>query len=201
MKKIILFLIMLVGSSPLLAADTDVVFARLDGKTLNVSLTNTTTFVAFQMDIDLPEGVTVEAPVKGVRLNENNFLLVYNTYDTEKNVVRVLAYNLTNSSISGENGENLFSMALSGTGSEPITVSNIIFADNTPAEVFLSDATAVITGDVNKSGTLELNDLIALTKFIIGDNTDGLDSDAADVNCDGTITVNDLIALVQILIQ
>ena len=100
MKKTILLLTLLfTGTFTLWAADTDVVKARLEGKTLKVSLTNTTPFVAFQMDIDLPEGVTTEAPVKGVRLSENDFVLAYNTINTTDNVVRVLAYNLSNSTL------------------------------------------------------------------------------------------------------
>ena len=64
MKKTILLLTLLfTGTFALWAADTDVVKARREGKTRKVSLTNTTPTEACQMDIDLPEGVTTEAPV------------------------------------------------------------------------------------------------------------------------------------------
>lgn len=202
MKKTILLLTLLfTGTFTLWAADTDVVKARLEGKTLKVSLTNTTPFVAFQMDIDLPEGVTTEAPVKGVRLSENDFVLAYNTINTTDNVVRVLAYNLSNSSISGESGEALFTMALSDKGNEPITLSNIIFADGTPTEVGLPDATAALAGDVNRDGTVNVNDLVALAGIIIGSATEGLDLDAADMNSNGNVEINDLVALAQLLIN
>ena len=202
MKKTILLLTLLfTGTFALWAADIDVVKARLEGKTLKVSLTNTTPFVAFQMDIDLPEGVTTEAPVKGVRLSENDFVLAYNTINTTDNVVRVLAYNLSNSSISGESGEALFTMALSDKGNEPITLSNIIFADGTPTEVGLPDATAALAGDVNRDGTVNVNDLVALAGIIIGSATEGLDLDAADMNSNGNVEINDLVALAQLLIN
>lgn len=202
MKKTILLLTLLfTGTFALWATDIDVVKARLEGKTLKVSLTNTTTFVAFQMDIDLPEGVTTEAPVKDVRLSENDFVLAYNTINTTDNVVRVLAYNLSNSSISGESGEALFTMALSDKGNETITLSNIIFADGTPTEVGLPDATAALAGDVNRDGTVNVNDLVALAGIIIGSATEGLDLDAADMNSNGTVEVNDLVALAQLLIN
>ena len=202
MKKTILLLTLLfTGTFALWAADIDVVKARLEGKNLKVSLTNTTPFVAFQMDIDLPEGVTTEAPVKGVRLSENDFVLAYNTINTTDNVVRVLAYNLSNSSISGESGEALFTMALSDKGNEPITLSNIIFADDTPTEVGLPDATAALAGDVNRDGTVNVNDLVALAGIIIGSATEGLDLDAADMNSNGTVEINDLVALAQLLIN
>ena len=202
MKKTILLLTLLfTGTFALWATDTDVVKARLEGKTLKVSLTNTTTFVAFQMDIDLPEGITTEAPVKDVRLSENDFVLAYNTINTTDNVVRVLAYNLSNSSISGESGEALFTMALSDKGNEPITLSNIIFADGTPTEVGLPDATAALAGDVNRDGTVNVNDLVALAGIIIGSATEGLDLDAADMNSNGTVEINDLVALAQLLIN
>ena len=202
MKKTILLLTLLfTGTFALWAADIDVVKARLEGKTLKVSLANTTPFVAFQMDIDLPEGVTTEAPVKGVRLSENDFVLAYNTINTTDNVVRVLAYNLSNSSISGESGEALFTMALSDKGNEPITLSNIIFADDTPTEVGLPDATAALAGDVNRDGTVNVNDLVALAGIIIGSATEGLDLDAADMNSNGNVEVNDLVALAQLLIN
>ena len=202
MKKTILLLTLLfTGTFALWAADIDVVKARLEGKTLKVLLTNTTPFVAFQMDIDLPKGITTEAPVKGVRLSENDFVLAYNTINTTDNVVRVLAYNLSNSSISGESGEALFTMALSDKGNELITLSNIIFADGTPTEVGLPDATAALAGDVNRDGTVNVNDLVALAGIIIGSATEGLDLDAADMNSNGNVEVNDLVALAQLLIN
>ena len=127
--------------------------------------------------------------------------MLLRTPDTTDNVVRVLAYNLSNSSISGESGEALFTMALSDKGNEPITLSNIIFADGTPTEVGLPDATAALAGDVNRDGTVNVNDLVALAGIIIGSATEGLDLDAADMNSNGNVEVNDLVALAQLLIN
>lgn len=200
MKKILTMLSLYVCALAAWASGPDAVSARLEGKTLKVALENATDYVAFQMDIDLPDGITAEAPAMTARLTDNNFVLAYSTVNAQDNVVRVLAYNLANNVVSGTSGDVLFTMNLSATGSEPITVRRIIFADTAPAEATMPDTEAIVAGDVNHSGALEINDLIGLVDIILEKDTEGLDIQAADVNGDGIVNINDLIALVDLIL-
>ena len=60
----------------------------------------------------------------------------------------------------------------------------------------------VIPGDVNKDGSVTVDDLEALVKILLGTNTaeDDYNMEAADVNGDEEITVADVSALVDILV-
>ena len=95
-------------------------FLTLNGKTL--SLTNTTAFAGFQMDVTLAEG----AQFNGAQLTEraSNLKLVYNRIG--ENTWRIIALSLQGNTISGSNGALL---TLDIMGNSTVSVSNIEFAD------------------------------------------------------------------------
>ena len=95
-------------------------FLTLNGKTL--SLTNTTAFAGFQMDVTLAEG----AQFNGAQLTEraSNLNLVYNRIG--ENTWRIIALSLQGNTISGSDGALL---TLDIMGNSTVSVSNIEFAD------------------------------------------------------------------------
>lgn len=136
MKKLLFMAMLFIGAMNAKADDQITgslkVEAGNQSATLAVSLTNSITYVAFQMDVTLPAGWTVEsaAPAASARLinggtvnlsavggsaNEStDFNLVYNVIGGNK--LRVLAYNLKNTPISANAGE-LFTVKLTKSGS------------------------------------------------------------------------------------
>lgn len=153
MKKSVLFF-----AAALCAAATwaeDVVTAQYSSNSLDVALTNSTSFVAFQMDITVPEGTTNE----GVQIQSNeerlaaggNVQIDGKTETTDfkvlsnvigGNKLRVIAYNLGNNAIAGASGEKLFTLSLPAqfTGAN---LSNIRFVDTNLTEKVLADVEAI----------------------------------------------------------
>lgn len=153
MKKV-LFLFAAVACA-LTSWAEDVVTAQYSNNTLDVNLTNETNFVAFQMDIAIPAGVTNE----GIKIQSNtsrlaagsNVLINGQSETTdfkvlsniiEGNKLRVIAYNLGNNAIAGTNGDKLFTVTLNTPFQSAATISNILFVDENLVEKSLTDAVA-----------------------------------------------------------
>ncbi|MBR5036303.1 MAG: BspA family leucine-rich repeat surface protein [Prevotella sp.] len=65
---------------------------------------------------------------------------------------------------------------------------------------YFTDPAAFLLGDVNKDGSITIDDVTALVSIILGkDNSGTYDKRAADVNKDSTITIADVTALVNII--
>lgn len=222
MKKIFLLLFAAACSFASWAQST--VSATVKGQELSVALANDgQPFVAFQMDITLPDGVDVAASnavvMNTARLTEKagtpvagatdaNFIIAYNKIDATH--VRVLAYNLENRALEGTSGD-LFTMTFTGSTSENFTIDNSLFVTTTDlAEIKLqiaeSVASGAVIGDINKSGgDPNGNDLVALVEIIKNGGVcpAGKDYDmvAANVNesVDPVPNGNDLVAFIELL--
>lgn len=198
MKKLLFFALLLIAT---IGAKADEITGALkvaadkQTATLHVSLTNDQSYVAFQMDVTLPEGwtVTSAAPVGTSRLDgegdgsavgDTKFNLAYNVIGGNK--LRVLAYNLANDVIKGTKGDELFTVELTKSGDAPAdvtswtaTFSDVLFVskDNVTqtlaeAEMAVTNTTvtgeaAALIGDINNSGTVNNNDLTAMVDIIV----------------------------------
>jgi len=209
---------MLVAAIGMKAADQ--VTAKVSGTTLNIGLTNETTYCAFQMDITLPTGVDATAfdavanrlgqEGSSTEIGGTKFIVASNKIDAGTNTYRVIAYNLANAQIANATGD-LLKVTLSAAVADPtkVKVTNIKFvAKSDLSESPLADATGengVTIGDINKSGGKpNLNDVICLVEILQYGESDprvaSYDLKAADVNqSGGAITLNDLIALIAII--
>lgn len=200
------------------AQSTAAVSATATSDKLSVALTNESeAFVAFQMDIVLPEGVTVANDGNAVTLNDQrltaaafsgtaiagaenaNFVIAYNVIESSK--VRVIAYNLENRPLAGTEGE-LFSMAFSGSASENFSVENVKFVTvEGLAEVDLEAVQSelgsdVLLGDVNMDGVVDGDDVTAAASIFLGNVSIPVNEKAADVSGDGTVDGDDLVLIV-----
>ena len=88
----------------------------------DICLANTTSFVAFQMDVTLADG----SQLRGVSLSERAKGLTLTYRRLRGNTWRIAAYSLSNTAISGNAGSLL---RLDIAGNSSISVSNIEFAD------------------------------------------------------------------------
>ena len=165
--------------------------------TLTVSLNSTTSLVAFQMDVQLPEGhtYTIGEITKGASLingrsnslGSTDFVIASNF--VADNVLRLVAYNLGNTAIDLTKGAELF---------------HVTFTANTALE---GDATAwTATFDTEKTIFVTAADLEEIKLAIAGDNVingnvvpgevAGL---LADVNRDGVISIADVVSCLEII--
>lgn len=190
----------------------DVVTAKYNGNMLDIELTNSTQFIAFQMDITLPADVTVTSITSNVdRLfqQENvviegeevttDFKVLYNVIDETNNVVRVIVYNLGNNEIKEATGK-LITLNLNTT-IEEATIDNILFVDNGMIEKALAQVIAeqgAKAGDVNLDGFVTLADAQAIFKRIV--NLENNPSYNYDVDGNGTPTIADAILVYKIIV-
>jgi hypothetical protein len=85
-------------------------------------------------------------------------------------------------------------------GSTPVTITLEEAYDKDLKEVKLSTvngavmAKSYIPGDVNRDGSVKLNDALLLRRYVAGWNVE-IDLDAADVNRDGSVKLNDALLL------
>lgn len=199
--------------SSLCMSAADEVTAKVSGTNLNIGLVNETSYVAFQMDIKLPAGVSassIEAVANRLsqegsdsEIGGTKFIVASNVL--EGNVLRVIAYNLANAAIKDATGDILaITLNAAPAAASDIKITNIKFVTETDlVEMNLADVTGENggnKGDVNKDGKVDVNDIIAVANIILGKDTSKYDMDAADVNSDTAINVNDIIAIAKIIL-
>ncbi len=168
--------------------------------TLTVNLNSTTSLVAFQMDVQLPEGhtYTIGEITKGASLinggkntlGTTDFVIASNF--VAKNVLRLVAYNLGNVAIDLDNGAELF---------------HVTFTANTALEGGATAWTA--TFDTEKTIFVTAERLEEIKLAIAGANVQNgnqVPGEASaswllgDVNHDGVVDVDDVTALIGYLI-
>lgn len=187
----------------------DNVSATIEKNKICVSLNNTTSFVAFQIDIILPEGIEASKVIA----NEGR-LWSLNVASGSKieysciadSVFRVIAYNQENRRIADASGE-LFTVLLSNSidSTTKIKLSNVIFVKADDFEemnledVVLNDNT--LLGDVNNDGVVDVNDAVALICHCIAGTTSELPLNTSDVYEDGEINFKDAQAIMQIYVK
>lgn len=189
----------------------DVVTAKYSGNKLDVELTNSTTFLAFQMDIDLPAGVTVQSiesnlarleqganvSIGGVD-TETPFTIAHNVIDNENNVLRVIAYNLGNHEIKGAEGK-LFTVNFDNA-IEEATIDNIRFVDEALVEQIVAKAIAEkggLAGDIDGVGGVTIDDVAAALDIFLGKKPYNA---AADIDGVGGVTIDDVAAILDIFL-
>lgn len=217
MKKIFLLLFAAVCAAASWAQST--VSATVKGQELEVALANDAqAFVAFQMDITLPAGVTGVSdivmntdrltekdgnPVPGA--TDANFILVYNQIDATH--VRVLAYNLENRALAGTSGE-LFTVQFEGTPTSDFTIDNSLFVTTTNLEeiklaLATSTEAAYVPGDVTGDGFVTAADIVAVVNIINGTDDPSFHYNYEAANCSGDaiISAADIVAIVNLINQ
>lgn len=201
--------------------------------TLTVSLNPKTALVAFQMDVQLPEGHTYTVKdgviTPGASLINNgtnslgstNFVIAHNFISD--NVLRLVAYNLGNVAINVDNGAELFHVtftadaALEGDATAwtatfdtektifvtaadleeirlAIAGGNLINGNVVPGE------NAGIKGDINRDGSVDSGDLLAIIDIMLDNDTTGYDLKSADLTNDGEYDSSDLLLLIDIML-
>lgn len=196
--------------SSLCMSAADEVTAKVSGTNLNIGLVNETSYVAFQMDIKLPAGVSassVEAVANRLsqegsdtEIGGTKFIVASNVL--EGNVLRVIAYNLANDEIKDATGDILaITLSAAPAAASDITISNIKFVKEADlAEVAMADVTAangVMLGDVNNDGKITMLDVAGTIDITLG-KPGSYNVDAADVNLDGKVTMLDVAKLIDI---
>ncbi len=68
-------------------------------------------------------------------------------------------------------------------------------------EQFGFDPNAILRGDVNGDGNVNISDVTALIDYLLSGEASGIDTEAADCNQDGSINISDVTALIDYLLM
>lgn len=200
--------------SSLCMSAADEVTAKVSGTNLNIGLVNETSYVAFQMDIKLPAGVsasTIEAVANRLsqegsdsEIGGTKFIVASNVL--EGNVLRVIAYNLANDAIKNATGDILaITLDKAPAAASDIKITNIKFVTATDlAEMNLADVTGEngggLLGDVFEDGIIDVMDVSATLNIINKmPLAEGVNPANADVYADGITDVMDVTAILNLI--
>ena len=175
---------------------------------LPVTLNNEHEFTAFQCDVYLPEGITLQTnkgkydiTLDEERMNDQTITSALQ----EDGSIRMAVASLTSSLFSGNSG-NLFYLNLLGgeniSGNLAISIKNIHISAVDGTMYDLEDVTATITvpsytpADVNDDGMIAINDVVLTINAVLGTYADNFVFAAADMNGDNQIMINDVVQVI-----
>ena len=173
-------------------------------KQVAVSLENTTAFTAFQMDIILPAGLTIdESSIKSRRTSDATYHNVL-TGDVDGNT-RVVAYSAKfngsnledgNKPLTGESGDYVLYFDVTASDSYKggdIELKDVIFATaSAGSELEFDKNETIVFGDVTGDKIVDGEDVNKLIQYYLGKKPTGFNKVAADSYIDGVIDGDDV---------
>lgn len=197
-------LLSVIGSICCAKAETTIKLGSISGApgstaTLELQLVNDdSNFVpcAYQCDITLPEGVTINTDVS---TSLSTHVVASNTLSDGK--YRVLCYSMSNEAIpAGPVASFVVDLASSVSPSAQFTVSNIEIADANSLAVNPEANNAGLgtasNEDVSGDGIVDAKDISIIIQHILAD-----DHSVGDVNGDGIVDAKDISILIQYILN
>ncbi len=176
--------------------------------TIPVRMTNAATVLAFQTDIFLPEGFTIDTnednePIvtPSSRLTDDHIIM---TQVANNGAVRVVCYTPTMQPISGNEGDLFYitvNVPADAAGDYAVYLRNSRLTIDDFTEVRIPDAGAVIDvktfipGDVNDTHSVNVADIVTTVRYVLDMDPSPFIFDAADMNGDGEVTVTDIMLI------
>jgi hypothetical protein len=174
-----------------------------------VSLTNKDAITAIQMDLHLPEGITLVTDENALTFESgcrfsNKHIVDCNRIDN--NSYRIVCFSTTNTPFAGNSGL-LFNVMLNvgkdvRDGDYEIKATNIELSDNTGTAHTGQDVKGKVTvksyllGDADNNGKHTINDAVCIINHILNHSNAMFVEAAADLDGNGKITVNDAVLLI-----
>lgn len=222
MKKALLFLALFAGS--LLSANADdhlTAFVKPGAtKQLAVQLNNVTDYTAFQLKINLPEGMSFPEGAEAVLANTaHSTHQIASKVDGQSMIVVVYSYDATeggNKAFQDNKGSALLLVDVNVTGTfkeascdvSGVTITGV--KDGEQIEFVKTDLTSSAfadvnsagkLGDVNGDGSLTTKDATSVLKKLVGTIEAGYVENAEDVNSDGSLNTKDVSEILKELVR
>ena len=176
---------------------------------LPIALTNKHQITGLQLDLYLPDGVSVATKSNGKMLIETtsrmdgNYSISSSAMD---GFVRILGYSADGDTFSGNEGDILnITLNIGNTiadGNYTIRLKDIVLSDMNNTEYHPADVGAMLTvksytlGDVDNSGAVNINDVVCIINYILNKTNGTFIEEAADVDGNGLININDVVTLI-----
>ena len=163
-----------------------------------------------QMDLHLPDGVTVATNSRGKLLvststrMEGNYSPVGRM--TEDGYATITGYSVNRDAFTGTDGDILY-VTLNiandmAAGDYTIRLNNIVLGDVNNQEFYPFDAEATLTvkkltmGDVNDNGVVNIVDVGCILNYILKQPTGTFVEEAADIDGNSAVNINDAVLLI-----
>ena len=189
----------------------DFTMAAGETRTVSILLDNEVQYTAFQTDIYLPEGLTVEQEDGDYifdltsRKSRDHNIASQLQHDGS---IRLMSYSPNINAYSGNSGALVtFELtAASGfSGTAVITLRGTLFTTIAGSEIAFPNEQCTVTvpstgnpGDVNGDSSVNITDVTALIDLLL---SGAVAPAAADVNHDGSVNITDVTALIDFLLS
>ncbi len=170
-----------------------------------VMMTNANSITAFQTDIFLPEGLELLKEDDEYIIDPSERMTHTHSImssDVASGAIRVLCYSSNYKPFTGESGDELFyitvKVADDAEGDYIIELKNTLLTNTDFVDLPAPDVAATINvkayllGDANNNGTVTVGDVVATAQYVLEQNPQPFNFEAADVNEDNYITVADV---------
>jgi len=178
---------------------------------LPVEMSNTAELTAFQCDVYIPEGLTLQTDDKGryditlssERCDDHTLSALLQSDGS----IRIAMYSMSTSPILGTEGP-LFTLNMSA-GEElsayEVQIKNIYSSDASGKLYSMADVTGTVTvdyraGDANGDGMVAVNDVVYTVNKILNNAAEDFIFSAADMNDDNEIMINDVVMIVNTIL-
>lgn len=188
-------------------------FTIAAGETVTVSilLENEVAYTAFQTDIYLPEGLTIEQEdgdyifdLTSRKARDHNIA----SQTQADGAIRVMSYSPSIKAYSGNSGALVtFNVTANEgfTSSANIQIRNTLLTTTAGVEVAVADEECLvklfIKGDVDDDGKVTIGDVTALIDYLLYGDASSINLTNADVDQDGAIKISDVTELIDMLLS
>lgn len=191
----------------------DFTIAPSQTQTVSIILDNEIAYTAFQTDIYLPEGLTIEQEagdyIFDLTTRKSRDHIVASQVQADGSI-RVMSYSNRINAYSGNSGALVtFNVTASADFVGPATIwlKNTLFTTTEGTEIPFPDEECIVTvpvsiikGDVDGDGNVNISDVTALIDYLLSGNASNIQLDNADVDDSGNINISDVTALIDILL-
>lgn len=191
----------------------DFTIAPSQTQTVSIMLDNEIAYTAFQTDIYLPEGLTVEQEdgdyIFDLTNRKSRDHIIASQVQADGSI-RVMSYSNRINAYSGNSGALVtFNVTASADFVGPATIwlKNTLFTTTEGTEIPFQDEECIVTvpvsiikGDVDGNGNVNISDVTALIDYLLSGNASNIQLDNADVDDNGNINISDVTALIDILL-
>ncbi len=171
-----------------------------------ICLENEETYTAFQFDLVLPEGITLEKNTKGnviyTKGNRYSGMRTITITPHEGNMYRIVSTSIKNNEITGNSGALLTVSLLADESLEKktytATIENVILTKPDGSQLDARSSTISITtkevlyGDSNDDGNVNVTDAVVSINNILGRPSVTFNKTQADINRDHIVDIYDV---------
>lgn len=214
MKRLVSLTISLVVAFWCAATDRfyieDFTISHGETRTISILLDNEVEYTAFQSDIYLPDGLSVEkdGDYYMFELSDRKARShILNTAIQNDGAIRLLCYSSSVSPFKGSSGALVYMNVIASNdfaGPKTILIKNTRFGTTSGQEIQFSDETCIVTsstpsihGDVNSDGEVNIADINAVIDMILS----GSSNVAGDVNGDSEVNIADINAVIDLILS